>query len=115
MDDIIRLVNAKHYIYNACNVIYMRYIYIYIYTHGHDIYRVFQEESALLRENDPQVNLHRYNQAYPYQKLNATEKKTQKNLVFLLSHLLQLHDMLCCPYTAHVYPWDERQAKPSTG
>ena len=32
-------------------------IYIYIYTHiqTHNIYRVFKEESALLRENVPQL------------------------------------------------------------
>jgi hypothetical protein len=51
------------------------YVIYYVYIHEHDIYRVFQEEFTLLRENVPQVNLHRYNQAYPYQELNATELK----------------------------------------
>ena len=32
------------------------------------IYRVLQEESAILRKSVPQVNLHRYNQADPLPK-----------------------------------------------
>jgi hypothetical protein len=60
-----------YYIYTEC-------IYIYIY-------RVYQEESAILWENVPLVNLYRYNQTYPYPTLNGyrdndTRKKSDSFL-----------------------------------
>ena len=66
----------------------IQYIYIYIYIERERererereyIYRTFQEESALLRKNFPQVKLHRYNQAYPYPKLKATEIKNSRKI-----------------------------------
>jgi hypothetical protein len=35
------------------------------------LYTVCQEESAILWENIPFINLHRYNQTYLYPKLNS--------------------------------------------
>jgi len=34
-------------------------------------YGMFDEESAVLRENVPYVKLHRYNQKYPYPNFNS--------------------------------------------
>ena len=48
-------------------------IYIYIYTHTHT-YTYIQGvpgECARLRENVPEVKIHRYNQKHLYPKLNG--------------------------------------------
>ena len=51
------------------------YIYIYIY-----IYRVSQEECARLRENVPNVKVHRYNPKHLYPKLNGYGDNGQRSM-----------------------------------
>ena len=37
---------------------------------------------------------------------------TQKDVIFLRSHVLYLFNMVCYPHTAEVRPWTDGQAKP---
>ena len=52
------------------------------------IYRVYQEESAILRENVPLVKLHCYNQIYPQLKLNGYGLMTSYKDMTPVIHLL---------------------------
>ena len=63
----------------------------YIYIH---IYRVSRGECAILRENVPNVKVHRSNPKHLYPKLNGYGVNGEKSVVFLRFHVLYLFRVL---------------------
>jgi len=70
---------------------------------------MFQEESAILQEYVPYVQLHRCNQKYQsaYQQLSGYGY----NVVFQRLHVMYLSNTVCYLYTAQVSPLSGRQAE----
>lgn len=63
---------------------------------------MFQEESALLWENDPYVKLHSYNRKYLYLKSDVDGRR-EINEFFLRFHVRYLFSVMRYPYTAQVH------------
>jgi hypothetical protein len=82
------------------------YIHTYIYIHTF-VYSVYQEKSAILRVNLPQVNLlvRRCNPIYLYPTLYGYgDTVERKYLVFLRLHLSYQFNKLYYSYTAQFRP-----------
>jgi hypothetical protein len=74
------------------------------------IYRMFYEESAVLRENVPDINLHRYNQTYLHPQLNHYGDNYARKMRYscdatyynyllyyiILYYIILCYVMLCC-------------------
>lgn len=79
------------------------------------VYRVFQEEIAIIQENNPKlpyIDIPQHNDIWSW---TFKEIKMPKNVVFLLFHILYLFNVVCYPYTKQVHPWADSQAKPCRG
>jgi hypothetical protein len=74
-----RTFNCAHFICIITIVVSKYFNYLYT-LYWNVIYRVSQEESAILRENVPYVKVHRYNPKYLYPKLNGYGDNGQRNV-----------------------------------
>lgn len=72
---------------------------------------MFQEESALIWEDDPYVKLRLYNQKYLYLKSDVDGREI--NEVFFRFHVRYLCSVMRYPYTAQVHTWSDSLAWPS--
>jgi hypothetical protein len=76
----------------ACNgtalpLPFMNVGYVYTHTHTHTqtyVYRVSQEECAILRESVPYVKLYRYNPKHLYPKLNGYKDNGHRKVGLVL-------------------------------
>ena len=75
--------------------------HIYIYIHP---YRVSREECARLRQNVPNVKVHRYNPKLLYPKLNGYGDNGERKEWSSCGSTYCTCFAYCYPYTVHIHP-----------